>query len=82
MNTEPLMSCPFCGAAEDDLRTIQIDSAQWAVTCHCCEAIGPTDADSTRAAMLWNGSALNALGRVRIPAHGAVMLTRVGRAAA
>lgn len=82
MNTEALMSCPFCGAAEDDLHIIEIDSAQWAVDCKSCGAVGPNDWDQARAAQLWNGSALHALGRVRIPAEGAVMLTRAGRVAA
>jgi hypothetical protein len=63
--SEEKMSCPFCGADGLDLKMLEIDSGQVAVTCECCTAIGPSDALRDRAVMLWNGSALKALGRTR-----------------
>jgi len=60
-----MMACPFCGADGEDLVMLEIDAAQYAVTCDCCAGIGPSDALRDRAVMLWNGSALRALGRTR-----------------
>lgn len=80
----PLMSCPFCGADGNELKLIEIDAANWAVSCDCCQAVGPSDMDPASAAQMWNGAAIKALGRVALPREGAVLIeqvTRAGRAA-
>jgi hypothetical protein len=76
--SEEMMACPFCGADGDEIKMIEIDFGQQAVTCNCCTAIGPSDALNDRAVMLWNGSALKALGRTRAAFERAVTVTRCG----
>lgn len=68
----PLRTCPFCGASGDDLHVIEIDTAQWAVTCNCCEAIGPSDSREGVAVEMWNGAAVNAIA----PVSGGTLPTR------
>lgn len=46
-------SCPFC--ASEATEAIEIDYAQWAVTCSQCHAIGPTAETKEDAFILWSG---------------------------
>lgn len=63
MNPATPAPCPHCAAHGDELRTIEIDVGNWAVTCRSCEAIGPSDTDPARAAALWGGAARAALAK-------------------
>lgn len=57
MTTSAKLSCPFCAATNDDLKLIEIDSAQYAVCCEGCGGIGPNDGSEAGAVALWNGAA-------------------------
>lgn len=67
LSTAPVvkLSCPFCGAHDDELVMMELDTAAHAVTCNCCGAVGPQDTDSEHAKALWNGAALHALNVAR-----------------
>lgn len=45
--------CPFCRTL--DVRSIEIDSAVWAVYCRQCGAIGPNAASEQAALQKWSG---------------------------
>ncbi|WP_068634933.1 Lar family restriction alleviation protein [Thauera butanivorans] len=66
MKTEITRACPFCGAAGEQLQVLH-DLGDFtsgaAVCCDSCGAIGPSDDSSARAVALWNGAALQALGK-------------------
>lgn len=66
MIPEITRACPFCGAADDDLVVLADPGdvlGMSAVTCNICTATGPSDILASRAVELWNGAALQALGR-------------------
>lgn len=57
----PRLSCPFCGALDDELRPLALEEmGGHAVTCDGCGAIGPVSADEAGAVAQWNGAALQA----------------------
>lgn len=61
---ETKLSCPFCGAMDDELQVMELDDGCGnAVVCNCCGCIGPQDVRREQAVGLWNGAALNALRR-------------------
>ena len=53
MNTDSISPCPFC--ASDQVTSMEIDIAQWAIVCNSCGGVGPTTGSLAEATDAWNG---------------------------
>jgi Lar family restriction alleviation protein len=50
--------CPFCGSVSTAV--LEVDTAQWAVVCHGCEATGPVAPLQRDAIKAWSHRGQNA----------------------
>lgn len=53
MNTDSISPCPFC--ASEQVASIEVDLAQWAVVCNSCGSVGPTMESLRESIDAWNG---------------------------